>query len=101
MAREAALVRMLRAGQRDGNELGEAMDNLARVFGRTRTAERVGPHFTCKEANYIAAALIASRNNDAAIHWLDAHAASDSDEDAHGDAEFDAEEYLAPYLLGR
>src|SRR5215218_1558055 len=45
-------------------------------------------------ANLIAYALVASRHVDAAIVWLDMHAASDTDEDAHGGADFDAEHYL-------
>jgi hypothetical protein len=92
---------MLRAGRVDGAELPKALDGMARVFGRPATAKRVGPYFTCKEANQIAAVLIASRHTDAAIIWLDEHAASDNDDDTHGGAEFDAEEYLAPYTNGR
>ena len=101
MGAEPALVRMLRAGQTDGDELPKALDGMARVFGRPATAKRVGPYFTCKEANHIAAVLIASRHADAAITWLDEHAASDHDDEPHGGTEFDAEEYLAPYLVGR
>ena len=94
MAREPALIRMLRAGRDEGADLEGTLEALARVFGRRATAERVGPHFTCAEANRIAEVLIASRHTDAAIVWLDEHAASDSEEDTHGGAGFDAVEYI-------
>ena len=92
---DPALVRMLRAGRDEGRDLDRALDGLARVFGRPATAERVGPHFTCREANVIAYVLAASRHIDAAIVWLDEHAASDSEEDAHGGDDFDAASYIA------
>lgn len=91
---EPALIRMLRAGRDEGRDLERALDALAGVFGRPATAERVGPHFSCLEANRIAAALIASRHADAAIVWLDKHAASDSEQDLHGASGFDAVEYI-------
>lgn len=91
---DPALVRMIRAGRDEGRVLDQALDGLARVFGRPATAERVGPHFTCAEANRIASVLIASRHTDAAIVWLDEHAASDKEQDAHGGAEFDAARYI-------
>jgi hypothetical protein len=94
MGVDPALVRMLRAGSDEGRTLGKALDGLAQVFGRARTAERVGPHFTCREANLIAYALAASRHTDAAIVWLDEHAASDTEEDVHGGADFDAVHYI-------
>ena len=70
------------------------LDGLARIFSRPRTAERAGPHFTCREANFIAYVLVASRHVDAAIVWLDMHAASNTDEDAHGGDDFDAAHYI-------
>ena len=88
---------MLRAGRDEGRDLDEALVLLARVFGRPRTAARVGRHFTCKEANVIAYVLAASRHVDAAIVWLDEHAAGDTEGDAHGGPEFDA----AAYITGR
>lgn len=91
---DPALVRMLRAGRDEGLDLDKALDGLARVFGRRATAERVGPHFTCAEANWVASVLIRSRHPDAAVVWLDEHAASDWDEDEHGGAEFDAVRYI-------
>jgi hypothetical protein len=94
MGAEPALVRMLRAGRDEGRDLEEALELLARIFGRPATAERVGPHFTCVEANHIAWVLVASRHADAAIVWLDEHAASDTEEDLHGDAGFDAARYI-------
>ena len=94
MGVEPALVRMLRAGRNEGRDLEKALDGLARVFGRKITAERVGPHFTCDEANRIALVLVASRHIDAAISSLDAHAVSDSEEDVHGSPEFDAVRYI-------
>ena len=97
MGVDPALIRMLRAGRDEGRDLDRALDGLARVFGRPATAERVGPHFTCAEANRIAYVLAASRHTDAAIVWLDAHAASDTEEDEHGSAGFDA----AHYVTGR
>jgi hypothetical protein len=97
MGAEPALIRMLRAGRDEGRDLEEALDALARVFGRHATAERVGPHVTCHEANVIAYVLAASRHLDAAIAWLEEHAASDTEEDTHGRAGFDA----AHYITGR
>lgn len=91
---DPALVRMLRAGRDDGRFLDEALDDLAQVFGRRATAERVGPHVTCGEANRIANVLIASRHTDAAVAWLDGHAVSDGDDAEHGGAGFDAVRYI-------
>ena len=91
---DPALIRMLRAGRDDGRDLEEALDGLAQVFGRPTSAERVGSHFTCHEANIIAYVLAASRHIDAAIVWLDVHAASDTEEDVHGGAGFDAARYI-------
>ena len=71
MGDEPALIRMLRAGSNEGRDLDRAMDHLAQVFGRPGTAERLGPHVTCQEANVIAYALAASRHVDAAIVWLE------------------------------
>lgn len=85
---------MLRAGRNEGRDLDQALDGLAQVFGRPRTAERVGGSFTCREANIIAYVLAASRHIDAAIVWLDEHAASDTEEDVHGGADFDATYYI-------
>lgn len=88
------MIRMLRAGRNEGRVVEQALDGLARVFGRPETAERVGPYFTCAEANIIAYVLAASRHVDAAIVWLDEHAASDTEEDTHGVAGFDAAHYI-------
>src|ERR1700752_3141805 len=88
MGADPALVRMLRAGRDEGRDLEEALQLLAEVFGRPAIAERVGPHFTCVEADRIAWVLAASRHTDAAIVWLDEHAASDTEEDVHGSAGF-------------
>jgi hypothetical protein len=92
---DPALIRMLRAGRNEGRDLEDALDGLALIFGRPRTAERVGPHFTCREANLIAYILIASRHRDAAIVWLEEHAASDVEDDLHGGADFDAARYIS------
>jgi hypothetical protein len=97
MGVDPALIRMLRAGRDEGRDVEEALDGLARVFGRPATAERVGPHFTCHEANVIAYLLAVSRHVDAAVVWLDEHAATDTEEDTHGRADFDA----AHYITGR
>lgn len=91
---DPALIRMLRAGRDEGRDLDKALDALARVFGRPATAERVGRHFTCTEANRIAAVLIASRHTDAAVVWLHAHAAGDEEGDLHGAPDFDAVHYV-------
>jgi hypothetical protein len=85
---------MIRAGRDEGRDLGEALDLLAEVFGRPAAARRLGSHFTCVEANRIAWVLAASRHFDAAVVWLDGHAASDTKEDVHGDAGFDAVSYI-------
>ena len=85
---------MLRAGRPEAADLENALEALAQVFGRPRTAQRVGPHVTCHEANLIAWVLMASRHTDAAVVWLEEHAATDSEEDVHGSADFDAVRYL-------
>jgi hypothetical protein len=94
MGDEPALIRMLRAGSNEGRDLDRAMDHLAQVFGRPGTAERLAPHVTCQEANVIAYALAASRHVDAAIVWLEQHAATDTDDDVHGGPDFDAAYYV-------
>ncbi|MFC7495854.1 MULTISPECIES: hypothetical protein [unclassified Nocardioides] len=91
---DPALIRMLRAGRDEGHDLEKALEHMARVFGRHETAERVGPHFTCYEANVIAYVLASSRHLDAAVAWLEEHAASDTEEDTHGGPEFDAAHYI-------
>jgi hypothetical protein len=98
MGSEPALVRMLRAGGDQGSRLDYALDALAEVFGRPSTAERVGACFTCHEANRIALVLYASRHTDAACVWLDAHAASDDEDEPHGSPGFDAARYLRASL---
>jgi hypothetical protein len=85
---------MLRAGRNEGRDLEQALDGLALIFGRPASAERVGPHVTCREANLIAYVLVASRHLDAAVVWLDEHAASDTEDDLHGGAGFDAARYI-------
>lgn len=92
---EPALFRMLRAGRNEGRVLESALDGLAQVFGRRATAARVGQHFNCAEADRIAWVLITSRHTDAAAVWLNGHAASDSDQDLHGGAGFDAIAYIS------
>jgi hypothetical protein len=94
MGVDPALVRMLRAGGGEGRDLDRALDGLAQVFGRHRTAERLGPHFSCVEANLLAWVLIASRHTDAAVAWMDGHAAGDGEDDVHGGEGFDARRYL-------
>jgi hypothetical protein len=91
---DPALIRMLRAGRDEGRDLDKALDNLARVFGRRQTAERVGPHVTCYEANAIAYVLATSRHLDAAVIWLEEHAVTDDHDDPHGRPGFDAEYYI-------
>jgi hypothetical protein len=85
---------MLRAGRPEGGDLENALDSLTLVFGRPSIAERIGPHVTCEEANRIAWVLVASRHTDAAIVWMEGHAASDTEEDWHGAPDFDAVHYL-------
>jgi hypothetical protein len=94
MGADSALVRMLRAGRPEGGDLENALESLSRVFGRPSTAERIGAHVTCAEANRIAWVLVASRHTDAAIVWMEAHASSDGEEDLHGKPGFDAVRYL-------
>jgi hypothetical protein len=86
---------MLRAGTDEGRILEDALEGLAQVFGDPDTARAVGPQFTCSEANRIAWVLVASRHDDAAIVWLEAHAAGDTNEDRHGASGFDARRYIA------
>jgi hypothetical protein len=94
MGADPALVRMLRAGRDEGREVEEALALVAQVFSRPATARRVGPHFTCVEADRIAWVLSASRHTDAAIVWLEEHAASDTEDDVHGSPGFDAVQYV-------
>ena len=98
MGSQPALVRMLRAGTDDGRRLDYALDAVAQVFGRPSTAERVGPHCTCREANRVALVLYASGHADAACVWLDAHAGSDEEDEVHGSPGFDAAQYLRESL---
>ena len=91
---EPALYRILRARGSEGRAQSGALDGLAQVFGRRTAAARIGPHVTCAEADRIAWALITSRRTDAAVVWLNEHAASDSDEDLHGGDDFDARAYI-------
>jgi hypothetical protein len=95
MGAKPALVRMILAGRDEGRDLEESLNYLAQVFGRPGSAERLGPHFTCAEANCVAWVLVNSRHADAAISWLDQHSLSDTEEDPHGGAEFDAARYVA------
>ena len=90
----AALVRMLRAGTDEGRILDDALDGLAQVFGDADMAHAVGPQFTCREADRIAWVLVASRHDEAALVWLEAHAAGDTNEDRHGGSGFDARRYI-------
>jgi hypothetical protein len=94
MPADSALVRMLRAGRPEAANLENALDSLAMVFGRPSTAERLGAHVTCDEANRIAWVLIESRHVDAAVVWVEGHAASDTEDDVHGREDFDAVHYL-------
>ena len=94
MAPEPALLRMLRAGRPEGGDLENSLDAVAQVFGDPDTAERIGAHLTCVEANLVAWVLVSSRHTDAAIVWLERHAANDAEEDLHGGADFDATRYL-------
>ena len=90
----SSLARMVRAGGDEGRILERALDGLAEVFGDPDAAEEVGPHVTCDEADRIAWALVASRHADAAVVWLDKHAATDTDEDRHGGDGFDVRRYI-------
>jgi hypothetical protein len=85
---------MIRAGRDDGRILDNALDGLAEVFGDPETAWHVGRQFTCAEADRIAWVLIASHHADAAIVWLNGHAAGDTDEGLHGGDGFDARRYI-------
>ncbi len=91
----ATLWAMLHSMTDEGRTLEDALDGLAQVFCRPAAAQRLGEHATCAEADRIAWALIVSRHRDAAAVWLNGHAASDSEEDLHGGAGFDAHRYLA------
>ena len=90
----SALARMVRAGGGEGRVLEKALDGLAEVFGDPEAAAEVGPHVTCSEADRIAWALVASRHANAAVVWLDGHAATDTDEDRHGGDGFDVRRYI-------
>lgn len=90
----SVLGRMVRAGRDEGRLEEQALEGLAQVFGRAATADRVGPHFSCAEADRIAWVLIVSRHADAAVTWLQAHAASDDEPDLHGGPGFDAVAYI-------
>jgi hypothetical protein len=61
--------------------LKDALCDLAQVFGDGMTADMVGGHFTCSEANKIAGVLKLSGHTDAAVTWLQGHAMGDDDPD--------------------
>ena len=90
----SALNRMIRAGRDEGRILDNALNGLAEVFGDPETAWHEGKHFSCAEADRIAWVLIASGHDDAAVIWLDGHAAGDTNEDLHGGDRFDARRYI-------
>lgn len=93
---DPALVRMLRAGSDKGRDLDRALDRLAQLFGRGSAARRLGPSFSCVEADIVAWVLISSGHADAAVTWLDEHAVSDDEDDTHGGDDFDAVRYCSP-----
>jgi hypothetical protein len=65
-------------------ELGPALTNLAAVFGDAMTAEHVGSHMTCDEADALASVLRLAGHADAAATFLDGHASTDDEpEDVH------------------
>jgi len=101
MGVDPALVRMLRAGTDKGRDVDRSLDALAGVFGRGRTARRLGPHFSCSEANVVAWVLLSSGHGDAATVWLDEHSSTDGPDDLHGHPEFDAVRYLRPSRSNR
>lgn len=63
----------------------EIADTLAGIFGDGMTADHVGGHLTCGEANLIAGVLVALDRKDAAVVWLTGHAYGDDSglEDLH------------------
>lgn len=76
---------------------------LAEVFGDPMTADNVGGHFTCAEANNVAEALIGLGRPGDAVTWLIGHSHGDDDQyDSHAwdpsDAEDRAEEYVRDVL---
>lgn len=61
----------------------EACGNaLAAVFGDGMTAVHTGGHFTCSEADSIAAVLISFGHPEAAAVWIEGHADGDDEEDS-------------------
>jgi len=68
------------------DQLRTALAEFVEVFDNRITADGVGGHLTCGEAEALAALLSASGAEHAARHWLGAHATGDDEESAehHG-----------------
>lgn len=74
---------------------------LAGVFGDGMTAMHVGPHFTCSEADVIAATLAAGGHTEAAESFLSGHVAGDEPGDTHYDDDADrswTDEEISAYV---
>lgn len=61
--------------------LADALDELADVFGDGMTADHIGGHFTCTEAERVADVLRLAGQDKAAETWLDGHSEHDDDAD--------------------
>jgi ApbE superfamily uncharacterized protein (UPF0280 family) len=65
------------------DELGDALSNLADVFGDCMTADHTGSSFSCGEADSVARLLALTGHEDAAVRWLIGHAQNDEWDDYH------------------
>lgn len=61
----------------------KAVARFAEVMGDPAVAASAGSHFTCGEAEAVAALLRAVGHPDAADRWLAGHAEGDEPDDAH------------------
>lgn len=61
----------------------EIAADIINVFGDAMTADHVGHHFTCTEANRIAELLRELDDHEAADTWLWGHSEGDDDGDSH------------------
>jgi hypothetical protein len=67
-------------------DMHSAISVFARILGDTMTAQGVGGHFTCTEAEDLARALAESGHKHAAMTFLEGHAYGDDDpDDLHAD----------------
>ena len=61
-----------------------ALEKVAEVFNKPDVGMFVGPHFSCREADAIAEAMLALGDRDGAGIWLSGHATGDEPAELEG-----------------